>query len=43
MMEQLASLFDEEEPRDVRAARENRRAARGMVKAAKASAGKRAA
>ena len=43
MMEQLASLFDEEEPRDVRAARENRRNARGMVKAAKSAAGKRAA
>jgi len=42
MMEQLASLFDEEDAKDSRAARETRRAARTMTKAAKSS-GKRAA
>ena len=42
MMEQLASLFDEEDQKDVRAAREGKRAARGMAKAAKGG-GKRAA
>jgi len=45
MMEQLASLFDEEDAKDVRAARDNQRAGRAMTKAAKSakSAGKRAA
>jgi cobaltochelatase CobT len=47
MMEQLASLFDEEDVKEVKAARETRRAGRMMAKAAKASAksggGKRAA
>jgi cobaltochelatase CobT len=43
MMEQLASLFDEEDQKDVRAAREGKRAARSMAKAAKGGGGKRAA
>ena len=43
MMEQLASLFDEEDQKDARAAREGKRAARSMAKAAKGSGGKRAA
>jgi cobaltochelatase CobT len=43
MMEQLASLFDEEDQKDVRAAREGKRAARSMAKAAKSGGGKRAA
>jgi cobaltochelatase CobT len=48
MMEQLASLFDEEDAKEAKAARETRRAGRAMAKAAKASGarsggGKRAA
>jgi cobaltochelatase CobT len=43
MMEQLASLFDEEDQKDVRAARDSRRAARAMNKATKGGGGKRAA
>jgi cobaltochelatase CobT len=44
MMEQLASLFDEEEAKDVRAVRETRRGARGTRGATAAkSGGKRAA
>jgi cobaltochelatase CobT len=43
MMEQLASLFDEEDQKDVRAARDGRRAARAMSKATKGGGGKRAA
>jgi hypothetical protein len=42
-MEQLASLFDEEETKDARAARESKRVARTMAKAAKGGGGKRAA
>jgi cobaltochelatase CobT len=42
MMEQLASLFDEEDAKDARVARESQRVARTMAKAAK-SGGKRAA
>src|SRR6476620_4368129 len=42
MMEQLASLFDEEDVKDVRVARDSQRKGRNMAKAAKA-AGKRAA
>src|SRR6187431_3058952 len=34
MVEQLAALFDTEEPRDVRAARDNKRKGRNMAKAA---------
>src|SRR6185436_2516198 len=47
MMEQLASLFDEEDAKEAKVARETRRAGRMMAKAAKASGksggGKRAA
>jgi cobaltochelatase CobT len=44
MMEQLASLFDEEDLKDVRAARETKRAGRSMAKGTKGSGGgKRAA
>ncbi|HTO83995.1 MAG TPA: cobaltochelatase subunit CobT, partial [Methylomirabilota bacterium] len=43
MMEQLASLFDEEDVKEAKAARETRRAGRAMAKAAKSAAGKRAA
>jgi len=42
MMEQLASLFDEEDAKQAHMARETRRAGRAMIKAAKSS-GKRAA
>ena len=42
MMEQLASLFDEEDVKEAKAARDTRRTGRAMAKAAKAS-GKRAA
>src|ERR1700749_3857524 len=43
MMEQLASLFDEDDAKDVRAARETKRAGRSMAKASKGGGGKRAA
>ena len=43
MMEQLASLFDEDEAKDVRAARETKRTGRGMAKGSKGGGGKRAA
>src|SRR5438477_12251247 len=45
MMEQLASLFDEEDSKDIRAVRETRRTARGArgATAAKAAGGKSAA
>ena len=43
MMEQLASLFDEEDQKDARAARDGKRAARAISKATKGGGGKRAA
>jgi cobaltochelatase CobT len=44
MMEQLASLFDEEDVKDIRAARETKRAGRSMAKGSKGGGGgKRAA
>ena len=43
MMEQLASLFDEDDAKDVRAARETKRTGRSMAKGSKGSGGKRAA
>jgi cobaltochelatase CobT len=43
MMEQLASLFDEEEQKDIRAARDGKRVARAISKATKGGGGKRAA
>ena len=43
MMEQLASLFDEDDAKDVRAARETKRAGRSMAKGSKGGGGKRAA
>jgi cobaltochelatase CobT len=43
MMEQLASLFDEDEAKDVRAARETKRTGRAMAKGSKGGGGKRAA
>ena len=40
---QLAALFDEDDVKDVRAARETKRAGRSMAKGSKGGGGKRAA